>query len=230
MLNDGPSSYSLRGAEIPLGIRRSWHPWIQAFVGLDPATATTRLHDRWASVGRESLRELRETLSEFEVREIIDFGDGGLIKGVRPGASDESVGNCFYLPGPLDSDVLNSRLASVSLAGNPAIQEFMSHFAGLAEDTTVAGHFVYSESPWPVFEDRWRDSIDDEGEFEAWKGSLILFHARNGCHVLVHPTGRVAWLVMQEASINEIAGSFDDFLFRFNEHRKLAWPYDPYGP
>ncbi|WP_146400109.1 hypothetical protein [Pseudobythopirellula maris] len=153
-----------------------------------------------------------------------------MIKAIRPDADDEAVGNCFYLPAPLDSEVLNSRLSSVSLSENQALQEFMRHFAGLSEDTTVAGHFVYSESPWPVFDDRWIEPIDDEEEFEEWKGSLMLFHARNGCHVLMHPSGRVAWWVMQEASIDAIAGSFEDFVSRFNDHRKLASPYDPYGP
>ena len=228
--DDRPKSYTLSGAELPAKTRQSWHPWIQKFVGLEPAEATRCLHDRWASIDRESLRALRETLSEFEVREVIDFGDGGLIRAVRTTTNDESVGNCFYLPGPLEADVLNARLSSVSLSENVALQEFMSHFAGLAEDTRVAGHFVYSESPWPVFDERLRDYVDDEEVFEAWMGSLMLYHARNGCQVLVHPTGRVAWWVMQEASINEIAESFDDFLFLFNEHRKHSLPFDPYGP
>ncbi len=222
-----PKTYLLPATDIPNDVRESLHPWIAGFIGLTPAEATKRLHERWENIRRPSLLALRETLSKFEVRAIVDYEVGGVIYAVRPNTDDGTIGNSFYLPAPIDPDTLESRLASVSLADNAAVREFMVHFAGLAEDTTTAGQFVYLESPWPTFTDSWGGSIEG---FDEWENSLILYYARNGCRVLVHPKGMVAWWVMQEHLVDQQAENFDEFVTQFNEHRKLAWPYDPYGP
>lgn len=185
-----PKTYPLPAADIPDDVRSSLHPWIAGFIGLTPAGATERLRERWATIKRPSLLALRETLSEFEVRAIVDYEAGGMIYAVRPNAEDEDIGNIFYLPAPIDPDALESRLSSVSLSDNAAVREFMTHFAGLAEDTTTSGQFVYLDSPWPRFTDSWDGSIEG---FDDWENSLMVYEARNGCHVLVHPSGKVAW-------------------------------------
>lgn len=222
-----PKTYPLPATNIPDDVRQSLHPWIAGFIGLTPAEATKRLHKRWENISRPSLIALRETLSEFEVRAIVDYEVGGLIYAVRPNAEDEDVGNSFYLPAPIDPDTLESRLTSVSLADNAALREFMVYFAGLAEDTTTAGQIVYLDSPWPTFTDSWDGSIEG---FDDWENSLMLYHARNGCHLLVHTNGKVAWWVMQEHLVGQQADNFDEWVKQFSDHRKLAWPYDPYGP
>lgn len=222
-----PKPYYLAATGIPDNVRESLHPWIAGFIELAPADATKRLHDRWANISRPSLLALRDTLAEFEVCAIVDHGVGGLIYAVRPNADDGTIGNSFYLPAPIDPETLDSRLVSVSLSENSAVREFMIHFAGLAEDTTTAGQFVYLDSPWPTFTDSWDDSIDG---FDEWKNSLMVYEARNGCQVLVHPNGKVAWWVVQERLVAQQADDFDEFVIQFSGHRKLAWPFDPYGP
>lgn len=219
--------YSLPATDIPDDVRESLHPWIAGFIGLTPAEASKRLQERWENINRPSLRALRETLSKFEVRGIVDYEVGGSIYAVRPDAEDEGIGDWFYLPAPIDPDTLDSRLASVGLADDAALRDFMASFAGLAEDTTVAGQFVYLDSPWPTFIDSWNGNIQG---FDEWKNSLMLYHARNGCHLLVRRDGKVAWWVMQEHLVGHQADNFDEWIYQFNEHRKLAWPYDPYGP
>jgi hypothetical protein len=150
-----------------------------------------------------------------------------LIYAVRPNAKDEIVGNSFYLPAPIEPDTLESRLASVSLADNAAMREFMCFFAGLAEDTTTAGQVIYLDSPWPTFTESWGGHVKG---FDDWKDSLMFYCARNGCHLLVRTDGKVAWWIMQEHFVAEQADNFDEWVYQFSEHRKLAYPYDPYGP
>lgn len=104
---------------------------------------------------------------------------------------------------------------------------FLTKYAVLAEETTTAGHFVHSESPWPTFTDSWDGTIDG---FEDWEYSLMIYHARNGCQVLVRQDGKVAWWVMPERLVGELADDFDEFVEQFSEHRRIAWPFDPYGP
>jgi hypothetical protein len=220
------TQYDLPAIDLPKSLQKKLHPWVAGFIGLSPAKATRRLQQRWADIKRPALKALRKTLSNFEVRAILVDGTGGQIYAERPD-SEQTIGNSFYLPGPLDPKELRGNLQSFGLAANPSVAEFLKHFAGLAEDTEVAGNFVYRESPWPSFTDSWDDSIDG---FEVWENSLILYHARNGCMLLIHPTGRVAWWVMQESAVEQIAANFDEFVRKFNKHRKGAWPFDPYGP
>jgi len=170
---------------------------------------------------------LRETFSEFEVRAIVDTGVGGMIYAVRPNADDGIIGNSFYLPAPIEPEELTAKLQRVSLGENAAVQEFMQYFGGLAENVDAAGNFVYRDDPWPTFTDSWDGSIQG---FDEWKSSLMLYTALNGCHVLVHPNGKVAWWMMQEHRVAEQSKDFDEFILYFNKHRKLAWPFDPYGP
>ena len=39
----------------------------------------------------------------------------------------------------------------------------------------------------------------------------------------------VAWWILQEGRIERMARTFDKFVEAFNKHRKLSWPFDPYG-
>jgi hypothetical protein len=200
---------------------------VAGFIGLDPMEATKRLHERWAKITRPSLIGLRATLLEFEVRAVVEFRDGGLIYAERPNSDIDMIGNSFYIPAPIDANVLDTRLKSVSLSGNVAVRDFMMHFAGLAETTFLGGNVVYLDSPWPTFTDSLGFTVEG---FDEWKGAPVVFAATNGCDLLVHPTGKVALWVMQEHLIGDVASTFDEFVLQFNEHRKLAWPFDPYGP
>ncbi|MFN7292645.1 MAG: hypothetical protein ACK5T6_18840, partial [Pirellula sp.] len=154
-----PTTYSLPAVDIPDDVRKSLHPWIAEFIGLTPDEATKSLHDRWKNINRPSLVSLRDTLSEFEVRGIVDYEAGGLIYAVRRNAKNDDVGNSFFLPAPIELGTLELRLSSVSLGDNEAVREFLVYFAGLAEDTTTAGQIVYLDSPWPTFTDSWDGSI-----------------------------------------------------------------------
>lgn len=221
-----PTSYPLPATDIPDSVRGSLDPSIAGFVGLTSEEGTKRLQQRWSTIDRPSLLSLRNTLGEFEVRSIVT-GNGGMIYAARPNADDGVVGNSFYLPAPLPPDQLRVRLKSFGLADDDAVHDFLTYFAGLAEDTDTAGSFIYDVDWWPSFSDSWDGSIEG---FDEWKGALMIYHARNGCHVLVRRDGKVAWWVMQEAVVEELAEDFDDFSEQFSEHRKLAWPFDPYGP
>lgn len=222
-----PDSFTLPANDIPDSTLQRLSPWVAGFVGLTQSQATERLHKRWESIENESLMELRDTLAKFEVRAIVDYGEGGQIYAVRSNAPDEDVGNVLFLPAPLQEDELEARLVELGLTRVTGLKEFLRHFGGLAEDTIMAGQFVSGESDWPTF----TDSMDGliEG-FDEWKDSLMLYHARNGCHLLVRHDGKVAWYVMQEAVVRDFAASFPDFVRQFSDHRKIAWPFDPYPP
>src|SRR5262245_5343806 len=112
-----PARYDLPADDLPKALRKKLHPWIAGFIGLSPAKATRRLQQRWADIKRPALKALRKTLSEFEVRAIVENKNGGAIYAERPG-SEEEIGNSFYLPGPLDAKLLRGKLESFGLAAN----------------------------------------------------------------------------------------------------------------
>ena len=221
----GPDEYLLTD-EVPPEVKSRLHPWVAGFIGLSDAEANRRLKKRWESIERPSLRALSETLGEFDVRGIVDCDDGGMIYAYRPGSPDEGIGDFFYLPGPMDQDEIRESLKPAKLEENEALSEFLFHFGGLSEDTDSAGQFLYQEKPWPLFTDSWDGQIEG---FDQWENSLMLYHARNGCNVLIRPDGRVAWWIMQERYVRPGAPNFDEFIRIFNEHRKQSWPFDPYG-
>jgi len=223
---DEPKEYCLPANDIPQETRQRLHPWIAGFIGLTPEEANRKVADRWSSIHRASLRSLRDTLTHFTVEAIIDYEQGGMIRAFRHTTETVGVGDYWHLPGPLDAGEITRKLAPSGLQANLAVLEFLSHFSGLAEDTYIAGHFVYSKSPWPIFIDSWEGSIQG---FDEWKDSLMLYHASDGAHVLVRRDGMVAWWIMQERFIKPIAKDFDEFILQFNEHRKISWPFDPYG-
>jgi hypothetical protein len=222
-----PKEYRLPANDVPQEVRQRLHPWIAGFIGLTPEQANRRVAERWSSIERPSLRALRETLIQFSVEAIVDYEEGGMIRTFRATKEEVGCGDSWYLTAPLSRQELTRRLAASCLQANDSLREFLTYFAGLAEDTTTAGSFVYSNPPWPLFTDSWDGTIDG---FDAWKDSLMLYHARNGCYVLVRTDGKVAWWMMQEHRVKLIAEDFDEFILQFNEHRKISWPFDPYGP
>lgn len=221
-----PTEYRLPANDISADVRERLHPWIVGFVGLTSEAAERRLAERWKSIERPSLRALRDTLSQFQIEAIVSYGEGGMIRAFRPTNDEVGCGDFWYLPPPLDADEISKKLLPSGLQGNQALHEFLEAFAGLAEDTTTAGHFVHDDPSWPLFTDSWDGLIEG---FDDWKDSLMLYHARNGCHILIRRDGKVAWWIMQEHRVEQIADDFDAFIGQFNEHRKISWPYDPYG-
>ncbi|MCW1925555.1 hypothetical protein OKA05_23555 [Luteolibacter arcticus] len=226
------SDFPLPAEKLPDDVKAQLDPWVAGFVGLSREQAGQRLRDRWNRIERPSLLALRDTLLKFEVQGISKTHSGYAIEAYRPGSEDPGIGDYWYLSGPMDHAEISKRLAPFGLEGNEALRDFLYYFGGLGEDTETAGHFVSAARDWAVFEntpDSFIDLRTTKG-FDEWKGALMLFHARNGCHILVRRDGTVGWWVMQEATVTTEAVDFDGFIRMFNKHRQISWPFDPYPP
>lgn len=221
-----PTEYRLPANDISAELRQRLHPWIAGFIGLTPEEATRRIAHRWDSIQRPSLRALRETLSQFRVEAIVDYGEGGRIRAFRPTKEEVGCGDFWYLPPPLDADEITERLLPSGLQDHAALNEFMIHFSGLAEDTTTAGNFMHDDPPWPLFTGSWYGEMEG---LDAWQGSLMLYHACEGSHILMRQDGKVAWYIMEWGKVEPLTDDFDSFIVQFNERRKISWPYDPCG-
>ena len=226
------SDFPLPAENFPHEVKAQLDPWVAGFIGLSREQAGQRLRDRWKGIERPSLLALRDTLLKFEVQGISKTHAGYAIEAFRPGSEETGIGDYWYLSGPMDHAEISKRLAPFGLEGNEALRDFLHSFGGLAEDTQTAGHFVSAASDWEVF-DNTPDSVFDLREtqgFDEWKGALMLYHARNGCQILVRRDGSVGWWVIQEAMVTTEAADFDGFIRMFDKHRQISWPFDPYPP
>ncbi len=219
--------YSLIDDEIPDDVRARLHPWIAGFIGLSPEQAKARLEERWETIDRPSLRALSNVLLESKITYLVDSPEGGMICATRPDTYKSGNDDFWYLPAPPERSVIQEQLEPIGLADNKALGDFLYHFGDLAESHETSGYFMHSESPFPTFTDSWDGAIKD---FDEWEGSLMLFHALNGCFILVRQDGSVGWWMMQEHRVKKEANDFDEFILEYSEYRKISWPCDPYGP
>ena len=136
-------TYPLPANDIPPEVRQRLHPWVAGFIGLTPAQADARLAERWAAIERPSLKALRDTLGEFEVKAITDHGEGGMIfayrpdpKGRRPEfrTDDQGIEDSFLLPGPLEPATIREGLKQTGLGDHEGLNELLYCFGGLSEE------------------------------------------------------------------------------------------------
>jgi hypothetical protein len=110
--------------------------------------------------------------------------------------------------------------------------EFNCVFAGLREsEPNLAGGFLLVDE-WKTFRDRLGKyaSYREPAQLKKWGDSVVVFHARNGNHVLMNPDGKLAWDVMQEQRVDEKWKSFDEFIEHYADYLDYNWPFDSYGP
>jgi len=228
------TSYPLPATDIPTELSDGLAPWIKGFVGLDHESAQERLRKRWKLIGRTGLRDLAKILENFEVNAIVDFEVGGVIAATRPGVDGGRIGDTWYLPAPLERDFWQGKLKAFGLDDHQVVLEFFEHFGGLAENTFEAGSFRYCEEEWSIFCPEcevfpgwhWPESVRG---FPDRHHSLLFYQALNGSSLLLRSDGAVAWWIMQEQRVEQVAASFEQFLPIYAEHWTKRWPFDPYG-
>ena len=62
-----------------------------------------------------------------------------------------------------------------------------------------------------------------------WRCAWVIYHARNGDRILLHPDGGSAWFVTSEQQIRPIATSFSGFIDYLTDAIDQRWPLDSYG-
>ena len=224
-----PEVYRAESREVPQSLKSKLSSWVEGFIDKSEADARLLLCQRWESIQHQELKSLASVLSEFSLAGISEFEEGGSAKF----AKDDDQ---FFIPSPLPSEVIDSKLDVAGLSNVRGLRDFLVHFGGLAEAIDCAGSFRYSEE-WPIWGGDpnvgnygfpWNENTQG---FQDWVGSLMFYHAVNGCQVLVRQDGEVAWNVMQERRIVKIASSLLEFVSQYVEHWKLDGfhRYDPYS-
>lgn len=217
------TEYPFPHPQIPAEALDVLHPWLRSVAGADLSQLRLMLEERFADVVEPELRLLRDQLLSYQPISIVTFRESEFLK--LAGPLEYSVA---YLPPPVDTSQIQSRLREIRIT-DPLFRSFMNHFAGLAESADTAGNFAgNSDHYYTMTEDWQREALPD---FQAWEGSLMFYHARNGDQILLHPDGKVGWWKFAEHRIVHAYDSFADFLRFYVDFRaRTDWPLDSYGP
>jgi hypothetical protein len=221
--------YILPAATLPDDVHARLDPWIQAMRGKQPAEVKELLAQRWSNLREPALKELRNRLLEFTPKSIVIHEGRGWLRADVPSA-DPSIGDSWYLPSPPEDIDWEAKLREFGVEGNPLLIEFTQHFGGLREDLPdMSGSFYevheWERFPLPGYE------LDEIKGAKDWQGSLIIFHARNGNSVLLHPDGRCGWWWFAEREVVENQPDLESLIRSFTRfNREFSFPFDGYPP
>ncbi len=210
---------------MPSEERARIHPWLTQFVGMSPEHAHQVLESRWAGVTTRPLFKVRELLLSFGCTSLFVAEQHGWL------GSERSPDDCdlFLIAEPIAAERIDHLLDHHGLSGNELFREFLVQFGGLREDPIVSGDFVRGdEEAMQIVNEPWMK--EDVAGYDNWEGSAIIYRARNGDTVLLHPSGPIAWWTCAERRIDHKADDFGEFLEYFVEYKRTDWPFDSYGP
>lgn len=224
----GAVEYILPADEMPAEVLGGLHPWIRQMHGKRSAEVKQMLVQRWSTIKNPALQELRDRLLEFQPTSIVVHKGQGWLH-VKVPSAESGIGDHWYLSAPNDEIDWLAKLQEVGMQDNQLLAEFLPHFSGLREDIPdMAGNFLdaseWETFPLPGYELHQVKSAKD------WQGSLLLFHARNGNSVLLHPSGRCGWWWFAEHEASESHPDLESFIRDFTRFsREYSWPFDGYG-
>ena len=155
----------------------------------------------------------------------------------RRGEQDEEPWEwTIYIPPPIEGASVADGLRKHAFKPGGLLEEFLRAFDGFREsDPGLAGGFIPLRQWIRTEQDRerskysWYDHLP-EAQQREWKDAIILFHARNGDQVVLHPDERAGWMLHEEARIEPKWPSFEAFIAGYVDALEYRWPFDGYGP
>jgi hypothetical protein len=190
-----------------------------------------------------ALRPLRDRILKA-TRPALVSGSGRVFIEVTLGADDVSRRQRthdewlwpLYVAPPIREQAWLQQLQRLRLPSRGAVAAFVRHFDSLREsEPGLAGGFK------PVTD--WRTIEEDRSANEhswylrvparmlrEWAGSLIVFVARNGDHILLHPSRKVGWMNHEKAEVRKHWDSFGRFIGYYADFLEYRWPFDSWGP
>lgn len=222
----------------PGNIRKSLDPWFLPFLSLGAEEVSSRLAREWKGL-KNPLAKLRDHL--LPARNAALTGRKGeafleICRGIPFSANGDVPENerwmSMYLRPPQPREKVLQRIKELNLPRTKSFIDFHRVFSGLRDsEPGSAGGFERVED-WRTFrDDLGKYAKDREPEdLRKWGDAVVLFHARDGSHVLMSSDGRLAWDVMQENRVDEKWRTFDEFIEHFADYLGYNWPFDSYGP
>jgi hypothetical protein len=149
---------------------------------------------------------------------------------------DEAREWAVYVAPPVQKEGIAGALGNFGFAPDGLLAEFVRAFDGLREsEPGLAGGFIphrewiTAEQDLRVSKYSWYEHLPAD-EKREWKDAVLLFHARNGDHVLLHPTLKAGWMLHEEARVEPKWPTFEAFVAGYADALEYRWPFDGYGP
>jgi hypothetical protein len=217
------SEYLLPCNEMPAKVRECLHPWLRQMVEIDSQNVLSILHRRWSNISIADLTGLQDLLlKEFSPRSIITHGMEAWLGFTRPNPTDSERSE-ILIPPPPDTKMIETGLKKTPFANIPSLVAFAANFGSIKEDIPPnAGDFRIPEK-WESLYDYWGENDGRyENWYSDWSGALVVYGTGCGDMVLLHPTGKMAWLGFAENEIWGLSSSFDEFIRRYVVYRRKS--------
>jgi hypothetical protein len=204
-------------------------PWLAQFSDATTERSIELLESRFDSVSEIWLKPLCEkVLRCTSAMEIVDQW----LHIQSPPAFDNGAGNKvleYYLQAPLPAETIRECLQQQGFENQPSVAKFLEFFNGFREsEPHLCGSFV-DVREWNRIDNS--EALDEKTQgLEDWSDGVILFEARNGDLLLLHPTGRTAWYSHEESLIRGMIPRFELFIQKYAAHLEYNWPFDSWGP
>lgn len=142
----------------------------------------------------------------------------------------------LYIAPPVSAESIAPKLRALGFDTEGSVAQFVAAFDGLREsEPGVAGGFI-PLGEWHTVEedslrnsDSWYDSIS-ASEMKEWKSAVVLFHAYNGDHLLLQPSGQTGWMLHEESRVEPKWDSFERFVEDYSDVIEYRLPFDGYSP
>lgn len=161
------------------------------------------------------------------------FGNQALVHHYR--GEDETWEWAVYVPEPISDKVINDGLKKFGFESDGLLAEFIRAFDGIREsEPGLAGGFIPLREWITTDQERtskysWYEHLPPDQQKE-WREAIIFFHARNGDHVVLHPSGKAGWMLHEEGRIEDKWPTLERFLADYADALEYRWPFDGYGP
>lgn len=218
--------YYLPCAEMAEQVKESLHPWLRQMVGCDHEAVQLILDERWAKMTIEPLRLVKEAVRDFRPTSIVVLEDRTgnkeswlLLARPAPNRGWGPERAELLIAPPLSQEALDKGFQKCKFADSPLLRSLILDFGAQYETIPrSSGGFCISE--WMTLYDYWGDN---DGRYpawyEQWQGALGLYGSPSGDLVLLHPSGKVAWMWFAEGDVTPLADDLAGFLRYYADYR-----------
>ena len=211
--------YPLPGLSITDEIKSILDPWLLQFVGLEGSAAHAVLTRHWENIGDSCLFSLRDYLLQFTASSIILHENEGWLVMTDPTLPNakyiSSVGDAWFLAPPPDTEILHQRLEAFGLQGIKGLSSFFLYFNGLREYLPGCAGYFFKPNEWQYLASLGWENCQG---YDYWRNAVMFWHAQNGDHVLLNPSGEMGWYVLELNKVVHFMDNFPDFVSYFARH------------
>ncbi len=214
------------------------HPWLRPFTKAGVKETQRLLAEFWSVLKSNPLKRLSKKLLKIEKtfllvlpqqleNRIYDPQTTWLVmevESVDHQTSKKAVEDFLLGPPPQPSGI--KKIQKIQSAGTSLV-EFYSFFHNFRESIPPDPGFFIPPHRWELA--KRKEHLPKFEGIGPWLDAYVIFEARNGDEVLMAPSGKLCWAVLETYSVKPLADTFDDYIDHYVRYKKFCYPFDAWG-